>query len=223
MDVAVVVVVIHLVVEILVVRDDEAALTHRDDLHRVEAVGPELADRPAVTALVPGPHGLARIFQQVKPVFVADRLEGVHVRGSPEHVDGHDGFRPVRDQGFHGGRIEAEAFVDFREHGNGAAFQDGLHGRDEGERTRDDLVTGTDAQGLESHVEAGRAAGNRKAVFRPELVRHGLLEFRDLPDAVAHPLEPVPVHDLPADHVRQGIDFLLVEQFVTRHYSIASL
>ena len=83
------------------------------------------------------------------------------------------------DQPRHLVRIDVEiTLADVREHGPRAGVHDDVGGRRPGDRRRDHLVAGPDAERDQRHVERRRAGRDRERVLRADILGEPPLELR---------------------------------------------
>src|SRR5947209_11989193 len=135
-----------LALEGIVIREDDAALTGRDQLAGLEAErcrGSEAAD---LASLPFASMSVSRIFDQRDTVAVGDIPETIEVRGMPTHVyrDNCPGAR--RDCGFGQFRIETvTASVNVHKHRQCVREEHGAGSGDESEVRDDDLIAGLHA------------------------------------------------------------------------------
>ncbi len=184
----------------VVVRRDEPAFAGGDVLRRVEREagrGREAAElAPAIGAL----GGVRRVLDHRDPEL-PDRVE---VARLPGEVDRHDRLRPLRDGGCDGRRVDVQvALADVDEDRRRARVDDHVRGRRPGDRGRDHLVAGTDAERDEREVHRGGARRDGEHVLRLEVLGHPLLEQRR-PRPGRQPAR--------AERVGDGLDLLLADR-----------
>ena len=163
-----------------VVDGDHAALAGGDDLARVQREAGQRAERADRPALVLRADGARGVLDELEPVALGQRDEGVHVRRQPDLVHGHDRLRALGDRAL--GRRGVEVVgqrVDVGEDRRRAALPDGVGRGDEGQRRDDDLVAGADARDVEREVQRGGAVGRGHRVGRAHALGVGGLEGGD--------------------------------------------
>ena len=148
-----------------------------DRLHRVEAEGGHVGDRPDRPPAVDGAYGVRGILdeRQAELVTYLAYPVGVHVHAS--EVDRDDGLRPLADplaDGLRGDVPGPRVYVG--EHGGAAAVEHAVGRRGERDRGHDDLVAGADPRGEARDVQRGGAVGDRGGVPRAGGLRDGPLE-----------------------------------------------
>ena len=111
---------------------------------------------------------------------LADRPKLVELARIAVDVDRDDGLRPLGDRGLDRARIQVERpGVDIREHRRRTLVDRAVRGRDEGVRSRNDLVTRSDARRDAEEVQARRAARDGGGVGGSDGVGECLLEALD--------------------------------------------
>ena len=149
-----------------VVGHDHAALAGRHLLVRVEGEGPRAPERPDRPASQGRADRLAGVVDQQQAVSVGDLLDRVPVGRVPEHVDDHDGLRPIGDPSLEVGGVEVvRVGLDVDEDRRGPLEEEGVGARRERERRHQDLVARTDAERLDDQVQRRGARGDRDPVL----------------------------------------------------------
>ena len=135
------------------------------------------ADRPPA---VLGAERLARVLDDRQTVPLGDCLELRELRRVAEDVHGQDRFRPRRDRGLDGGRIEVEGVrVDVRENRSGTLVERAVRRGDEGEGRRHHFVPGLDPGESHAEVETGGPARDGGDVRRLDALGERRLEAVD--------------------------------------------
>ena len=118
---------------------------------------PERAIRPSVVVAT---DRLAGVLDDGQPVTVGDVNQRRQLGRVAEDVDDLDGLGARRDRGLDRGRVHIERLgIDLDEHRRRAGEQNRVGRRHKRERWHDDLVPRTQAQRVETRVQAGGAAG----------------------------------------------------------------
>ena len=136
---------------------------------------------------------------------IDDRTEPRNIDHVSKHVHGHDGPRASSEHGRDLVEIHEEsipAHVD--KYGLRTSVDDGRDGRDCGERSRDDLVTGFDSEGPEGESQPVGSVADAYYVLHTEIAREILLEAREL---FGHEITPGGEH-----FCDRSVDFFLVGQ-----------
>src|SRR6476469_8206224 len=89
-----------LALEIIIVRDDDAAFAGRHQLAGLEAECGTDAERPNLFTAPLAAVGMCRIFHECDPVLLRDLLQAVEVGGMTSHVHSDDGLRAWSDCSF---------------------------------------------------------------------------------------------------------------------------
>lgn len=134
-----------------VVGGEEASVSQGAEVFRgEEAEAAEVAEGAEFVLAVGGAEGLGGVFYNREVVLAGEGLEGVHVCGLAEEVDGHDGLGARGDAagGVCGVDIEA-AWAGVYKDGGGAEACDGACAGKEGEAGDEDFVSRADAEGHE--------------------------------------------------------------------------
>src|SRR5262245_16156713 len=139
-------------------RDYHPALAGRDSLRRVKTedrgVSFQRSDRPAS---IGGRQRVRRVFHYFQPMFARDGDDRIHLASQSGEMDGQDRFGPRRDRAFDLLRVNVEsARGDVNEDRLRAQMPDNLRRRGESVRSRDDFISGSNAQGFERQVQSRR-------------------------------------------------------------------
>ena len=152
--------------DLLVGRDQDAALPRRHLLVRVEGEDRDVARRADLAALpVDGTEGLRRVLDHLQPILGGKIGERRQVDGVAEDVDGQDPRRGVANRGRRGVGIHVEGHrIDVAEDRLGSLVEEGVGRRDEAQRAGDDLVALVPALRPDAEVKRGRPARDRHRV-----------------------------------------------------------
>ena len=166
---------------VVVIRNHRAAVPQgAEHLGRIEAEDardPEGARHPSAE---PRPEPLGAVLHDGEPVPFRERPNGIHVRGPPIELRGHDGARPRRDAALHVAGIgEQRAGIDVAEHRPPPALQDRRRGGEEGVPGHNDLGPRLDADREVRAVQRRSAAVHRQRVCRAAEGGEPLLEQSD--------------------------------------------
>ena len=152
--------------ERVVAREDRPAITvAAERLAREEAGAADRAQVAAAPAPVSGAEALRRVLDHRQIVARGDRANGVHVGALAVEAHRHQRAGARRDGGLDQRRIDvAGVRLDIDEHRHRAEQHDRLGRRREGERRRDDLVTGLKTDRHQADQKRLGAAGDGDAV-----------------------------------------------------------
>ena len=171
----------HLVGDLLVVGDHEAAVAERVEvLQRVRGEGADVAEGAAVLALVVGAHGLRRVLDHHEVVPARDIHDRVHVGDAPAPVHGHDGLGLRRDLLLDLGGIDVLVLAHVGIDRRGAHVRNRSGGGDEGDRRGDHLVALADAERPHAEHQGVGAVAAADAMLGAGVVDDLLLELADL-------------------------------------------
>ena len=168
--------------DLVVVRDERAALAAREILRSVEGVGDRAARMMAdQLALVARLHGVRGILAEEQAVRVAQRADGGKIARQAGIVHRHDRARAGGDLLFDlRGIDQAGVRVDVRKDGRGAHMQNGVGRRGKRQRGGDHLVARADARRQQRKVLRRRAGIDRNAVLGAHILGELLLKLHGL-------------------------------------------
>ncbi len=127
------------------------------------------------------PDGLAAIFHQRQLVPLAQGDQLVHSGRIAEHLDADHGLRSGADVPFHLGGLHVQASgVAVDEDGLGPDVLDAVGRRDEAQRGREHLVSGSNAQCEQGQMQPRRPRADPDAVRPSGPMRDHRLEFLEL-------------------------------------------
>ena len=208
-------------VELVVVRQDCAALGGGDVLHRMEAQGRHVRVGPHPARAPLPAQGVAGVFDEHGPVPLGHPPEGGHVEGVTGEAHGRDDLDPagelphfgLRANGVHAQRVR----VDVRKDRLAPRVERGVRRRDEGQGRGQRALPAPEPRGGHGPVQRRRPVGVGHGVPHSRVIGQNLLEGLhrrplaqpvalqdpdDLRDVVVvNPLPPVRqvvgVHNLP--------------------------
>ena len=158
----------------VVVRGEQAALAGGDVLRRVEGEAGRRGEAAELAAAVGRLERVGGVLDHRQ----AERPERVEVGRLAVEVHGEDRLRPLGDRLGDAGRVDVQRVVlHVDEDRRRAGVDDHVRGRRPGDRGRDHLVAGADAEGDEREVQRGRAGGEREHVLGLEVLGRAPLEL----------------------------------------------
>ena len=178
-----------------------------------------MAERSGDSTVQARAQALGAVLHHEQVVLLGDGHHGTHIGHLAHHVHGHDGPRARRDRPLNRSRIDVQRLGDVDDHGGRTNLQDGLYRGDECVGRNDDLVTGTDAHGLEGQSDRSGAGRHRLGMGEGESCSEGRLELSNAVHAIPNVVEPMSEEDA-AVRVEESIDRLalaLVEDLVPGH------
>ena len=163
-------------VDLIVVGDDHAALTSRDDLAGLKAEGTHIANATQCPAAKGTTIGLRRVLQHQQTVFLGNLHDRGHVGGNSPHVHRHDDLGVRGDVGPHRIRVQRQRVVDLGDDGHGSDGQNGRYGRDPTERRNDHLISRANCKPLKCAEQSCRARSDSERMLGAVGLSH--LEFQ---------------------------------------------
>ena len=162
---------------IFAVAGDGAAFAGGEVFRLLETEATEVAERAAFAVFVLGEPGLAGILDDLEPALARGQRSDPCRRQAVD-VDWHDRAGAIGDAARDRGGVERErGGIGVGEDRQGFVGEDGVVGRDEGERGDDDLVAGVDVEHMQADDEGGGAAGGGEAAFGTDELRVAGLEI----------------------------------------------
>ena len=174
--------------QFVAVARDGASFAGRQVLRVLETEAPQVAQHPALAALVFGQPGLASVLDDGQLVLAGNGVDRIHVAGHAEDMHGQDGSGAVGDPALDRRRVHGQrGRVRVGEHRQRFVDQDRVVGRNERVGRNDHLVAGIHAHDVQSDQQGSRAAGRRQAAFGAEQFRVGLFKLLHVFPAAAKP------------------------------------